>query len=86
MLKWLLLLRGVAVQASTPVSVMRRRCRLKPLEHLRQLPFEQLEFGDLPLNGAQLLRHKCAQSRTHGQTLSTVKLSHQLFEIGEREP
>jgi len=25
---------------------------LKPLEHLRQLPFEQSEFSNLPLNGA----------------------------------
>jgi hypothetical protein len=31
---------------------MRRRCRLQPVEHLRQLPFEQLEFGNLPLHGA----------------------------------
>jgi len=28
------------------------RGRLQPLEHLRQLPLKQLEFGDLPLNGA----------------------------------
>jgi hypothetical protein len=27
------------------------RGRLEPVEHLRQLPFEQLEFRDLPLNG-----------------------------------
>jgi hypothetical protein len=27
------------------------RGRLEPLKHLRQLLFEQLEFGDLPLNG-----------------------------------
>jgi hypothetical protein len=51
-LVWLLFLWGVTVQASTPVSVSPRRGRLKPLEHLRQLPFEQLEFGNLPLNGA----------------------------------
>jgi hypothetical protein len=27
------------------------RGRLEPVEHLRQLPFEQLAFGDLPLHG-----------------------------------
>jgi len=32
--------------------VIRWRCRLQPLEYLRQLPFEQLEFGNLPLHGA----------------------------------
>jgi hypothetical protein len=37
---------------------MRRRSRLQSLEHLRQLPLQQLEFGNLPLDGAQLLRHK----------------------------
>jgi len=47
----ILFLWGVTVQASTPVSVIPRRGRLKPLEHLRQLPFEQLEFNDLPLHG-----------------------------------
>jgi hypothetical protein len=30
---------------------MRRCCRLQPLEHLHQVPFEQLEFGNLPLYG-----------------------------------
>jgi hypothetical protein len=28
------------------------RGRQEPLEHLHQLPLEQLKFGDLPLNGA----------------------------------
>jgi hypothetical protein len=65
---------------------MHGRSRLEPLEHLRQLPFEQLEFGDLPLDSTPLLCHECVQSGTHGQTLSTVKLSRQRFEIGEREP
>ena len=32
---------GVTVQASTSISVMHGRGRLEPLEHLRQLPFEQ---------------------------------------------
>jgi hypothetical protein len=56
------------------------------LEHLRQLPFEQLEFGNLPLHSAQLLRHECVQSGTHGQTLPTVEFSRQRFEIGKGEP
>jgi hypothetical protein len=30
---------------------MRGRGRLQPLKHLHQLPFEQLEFGNLPLHG-----------------------------------
>jgi hypothetical protein len=38
---------------------MRRgHARLEPLEHLRQLPFEQLKFRNLLLDGAQLLRHE----------------------------
>jgi hypothetical protein len=38
---------------------MRRwRARLEPLEHLRQLPLEELEFGNLLLDSAQLLRHE----------------------------
>jgi len=85
-LKWLVFLRDVTVQASIPVSVRRGRGRLEPLEHLHQLPLEQLEFGDLLLDGAQLLRHEGVQSGTHGETLPTVKLSRQRFEIGEREP
>jgi len=56
--KWLVFLRGVTIQASTPVSVRRGRGGLEPLEHLRQLPLEQLAFGDLLLDGAQLLRHE----------------------------
>jgi len=55
------------------------------LEHLRQLPFEQLEFGNLLLDGAQLLRHEGVQSRTHRQTLPTVQLRRQRFEIAEGE-
>jgi hypothetical protein len=86
MLKWLLCLRGITVQASTPVSVWRGRGRLKPLEHLHQLPFEQLKFGNLLLDGAQLLGHKRVQSGTHGQTLPAVEFSRQHFEIGEGEP
>jgi hypothetical protein len=50
-LTWLLILRGIGAQASTTIRVRRGRSRLEPLEHLRQLPFEQLEFGDLLLNG-----------------------------------
>jgi hypothetical protein len=56
------------------------------LEHLRQLPFEQLEFGNLLLDGAQLLRYEGMQPGTHGQTLPAVKLCRQRFERGEGEP
>ena len=52
---------------------------------MRQLPFEQLEFGDLLLDGAQLLRHERMQAGTHRQTLPAVKLRRQCFEIGEGE-
>ena len=86
MLEWLLFLQVVAVQASTPIGVMHGRDRLEPLEHLRQLPLEQLGFDDLLLDGAQLLRHECVQSGTHGQTLPVVKLRRQRFEAGEGEP
>ena len=83
---WFLCLRGVAVQASTPVSMIHGCGRLEPLEHLHQLPFKYLEFGDLLLDGAQLLRHKRVQARTHRQTLPAVEFSCQHFEIGEGEP
>src|SRR5437870_8253575 len=86
MLKWLLFLRSIAVQASTPISVRHWRGRLEPMEHLRQLPLKYLKFGNLLLNGAQLLRHQRLQSGTHGQTLPAVELSRQHFEIGEGEP
>jgi len=56
------------------------------LEHLRQLPFEQLAFGNLLLDGMQLLRHEGMQAGTHRQTLPAVKLCRQCFEIGEGEP
>jgi hypothetical protein len=55
---WLLCLRGVAVQASTPVGMIRGCGRLEPLEHLCQLPLEELAFGNLLLDGAQLFRHE----------------------------
>jgi len=45
---WLLCFRGITAQALTPVRVRRGRRRLEPLEYLRQLPFEQLKFGNLP--------------------------------------
>jgi hypothetical protein len=55
---------------------MLHKCgRLQPLEHLRQLPLEQLEFGDMPLDSAQLLLYECVQAGTQGQTFPTVKLS-----------
>jgi hypothetical protein len=56
------------------------------LEDLRQLPLEELAFGDLLLDGVQLLRHKCVQAGTHGETLPAVELCRQRFEIGEGEP
>jgi hypothetical protein len=56
------------------------------VEHLRQLPFEQVEFDDLLPDGAQLPRHEGVQSRTHSQTLPTVKLCRQRFERGKGEP
>jgi hypothetical protein len=56
------------------------------VQHLRQLPCEQLEFGDPLLDGAQLLRHEGMQAGTHGQTLPAIKLCRQRFERGEGEP
>jgi hypothetical protein len=50
------------------------------------LPFEQLEFGDLPLHGAQLLRHEGMQPGAYGQTLPAVELSRQHFEMGQGKP
>jgi hypothetical protein len=56
------------------------------LEHLRQLPLEQLKFGDLLLDGAQLLGHEGVQSGPHRQALPVVQLRRQRFERGEGEP
>jgi hypothetical protein len=56
------------------------------LEHLRQLLFKYVEFANLLLDRAQLLGHKLIQTGTHRETLPTVKLCRQGFEIGEREP
>ena len=83
---WLLCLRGLAAQALTPIGVRRGRHCLESLEHLRQLPFEQVEFGNLLLDGAQLLRHEGVQAGTHRQTLPALKLCRQRFERGEGEP
>jgi hypothetical protein len=85
-LEWLLFLQIVAVQASTSISVLRRRSRLEPVEYLRQLPFEELKFSDLLPDNAQLLGHEGMQPGPHDQTLPTVKLCHERFEIGEGEP
>ena len=57
-MEWLPFLWGITLQASTPLSVRSERTRLEPVEHLRQLPFEQVKFGDLLPDGAQLLRHE----------------------------
>jgi len=65
---------GVTLQASTPSGVMPGRNCLEPVKHLRQLPFEQLVFGDLLPDGVQLLRHEGVQAGTHGRTRPTVKL------------
>jgi len=56
------------------------------LEHLRQLLLKHLAFGNLLLDGAQLLRHEIVQAGTHCQTLLAVEFSRQGFEIGEGEP
>jgi hypothetical protein len=56
------------------------------LEYLRQLLLKHLEFGNLLLDSAQLLRHECMQAGTHRQTLPIVKFRRQCFEIGEGEP
>jgi len=56
------------------------------LEHLRQLPLEYVELGNVLLDGAQLLRHEGVQAGAHGQTLPAVELSRQHFEMGEGEP
>ena len=83
---WLLCLRGLAAQALTPVRVRRGRGCLEPLEHLRQLLLKHLEFGNLLLDGTQLLRHEFVQAGTHRQTLPAVELSREHFEMGEGEP
>jgi len=62
-----------------------RSC-LEAIEHLRQLPLKQLEFGDLLLDGAQLLRHERMEAGTHRQTLPAVEFCRQGFELGEGEP
>jgi hypothetical protein len=45
-----------------------------------------LAFGDLWLDGAQLLGHKRVQRGPHRQTFSAVEHRRQGFEVGEREP
>jgi hypothetical protein len=52
MLEWLLCFWSVNVQTPTPVNVRRGRGRLEPVEELRQLPFEQMEFSNLLLDQA----------------------------------
>jgi len=49
------------------------------LEHLRQLPLKHVEFGNLLLDGAQLLRHEGLQAGTHRQTCSAVQFHRQGF-------
>jgi len=56
------------------------------LKHLGQLPLKQLEFDNVPLDGAQLIRHERMQAGTHGQTLPAIKFRRQGFELGEGEP
>jgi hypothetical protein len=56
------------------------------VEHLRQLPLKHLEFGDLLLDGTQLLRHEGMQAGTHRQTLPAVKFRRQGFEMGKGKP
>jgi hypothetical protein len=83
---WLLCFRSIAAQALTPIRVRRRGDRLELLKHLHQLPFEYVAFGDLLLDGTQLLRHERMQARTHRQTLPAIELIRQHFEIGKGEP
>jgi hypothetical protein len=53
------------IEATTTLgTVTGRRC-VKPLEHLGELAFERLEFGNLMLHGAQLLGHEGMKSRTN---------------------
>jgi hypothetical protein len=49
---WLLCLRRIAAQALTPVRVRRGGGCLEPLQHLHQLPFQYVEFGNLLLDRA----------------------------------
>jgi hypothetical protein len=55
------------------------------LKHLRQLPLKQLAFGNLLLDGMQLLRHERVQAGPHRQTLPAIEFRRQGFEIGKRE-
>jgi hypothetical protein len=70
----------------TAIRVRYGHGRLEPLQHLRQLPREQLKFGNLLLDGAQLLRHERVQARTHRQTLPAIEFCRQGFETGEGKP
>ncbi len=66
--------------------MLRRRGHPEPLEYLPQLPLKQLEFGDLLLDGTQLLRHGGAQLGAYAQTLPALEISRQRFESGKGEP
>jgi hypothetical protein len=55
------------------------------VEHLRQLPFKHVKFGNLLLDSAQLLGHERLQVRTHRETRPAVKFRHQGFKLRERE-
>jgi hypothetical protein len=74
---WLLCFWSIVAQALTLVRVRRGCGCLEPLEYLRQLLLKHLEFGNLLLDSAQLLRHECMQAGTHRQTLPIVKFRRQ---------
>jgi hypothetical protein len=65
--------------------VRRRRTRLQPVQHLRQLPFQQLEFSDLLPHRVQLLLYEGVQAGPHGQTFPTAQLCRQRLQLAEGE-
>jgi hypothetical protein len=59
---------------------------LEPLQHLHQLPFEDVAFGNLLLDRAQLLRYKCLEAGPRCLACPALQFRRQGFEMGEREP
>jgi hypothetical protein len=69
----------------TLLGVRRGRTRLKSVQHLRQLPFQQLECSDLLPHSVQLLLYEGVQAGPHGQTFPTIQLCRQRFQPAEGE-